>query len=142
MNTIETGLTRYLETLCALRADNLETLDAVMASDVHFADPFNDVRDIGAVKRIFRDMFENVSDVTFAVENRMLDGSVALIAWRLDGVLRGGKWAVSGASRVTLNDQGVVTEHVDYWDAARGLYETFPIIGPLLRVLRRRLQAG
>jgi hypothetical protein len=34
--------------------------------------------------------------------------------------------------------QGLVTLHRDYWDAAEELYEKLPVVGALMRWLKRR----
>jgi len=49
---------------------------------------------------------------------------------------------VAGVSRVVLADDGRVSEHIDYWDAAGELYSQFPVIGGLMRWLRRRLSVS
>jgi steroid delta-isomerase len=36
---------------------------------------------------------------------------------------------------------GRVREHVDYWDPVEGLYDSLPVLGPALRLVRRRLAA-
>ena len=46
--------------------------------------------------------------------------------------------AVRGASHLVLNEQGLVTLHRDYWDAAEELYEKLPVVGALMRWLKRR----
>jgi hypothetical protein len=34
-----------------------------------------------------------------------------------------------------------VADHRDYWDAAEELYEKLPVLGALMRLLKRRLRA-
>jgi steroid Delta-isomerase len=36
---------------------------------------------------------------------------------------------------------GLVTYHRDYWDAAEELYETLPLLGQLLRFIKKKLKA-
>ncbi len=45
---------------------------------------------------------------------------------------------VRGASLLVLDGPGLVTLHRDYWDAAEELYEKLPVVGALMRWLRRR----
>ena len=45
-----------------------------------------------------------------------------------------------GATHLVLDDQGLVTLHRDYWDAAEELYEKLPVLGALMRWLKRRAQ--
>ncbi len=37
-----------------------------------------------------------------------------------------------------LDEQGLVLDHRDYWDAAEELYEKLPGVGALMRWLKRR----
>jgi hypothetical protein len=50
--------------------------------------------------------------------------------------------SVPGMSFVRFDDQGKVVEHIDYWDPAAGIYEQLPLLGTLMRYLRRRLSAA
>lgn len=45
---------------------------------------------------------------------------------------------VRGASHLVLDAQGQVTLHRDYWDAAEELYEKLPVVGALMRWLKKR----
>ena len=45
---------------------------------------------------------------------------------------------VRGASHLVLNEQGLITMHRDYWDAAEEMYEKFPVVGSLMRWLKKR----
>lgn len=47
--------------------------------------------------------------------------------------------SIHGASHIRLAADGKITYHRDYWDAAGGLYVKLPLIGPVLRLLHRRL---
>ena len=45
---------------------------------------------------------------------------------------------IEGSSYLQLNAQGLITLHRDYWDAAQELYEKLPVLGSLMRWLKRR----
>ena len=51
---------------------------------------------------------------------------------------RGETQTVRGASHLVLDPQGLIVLHRDYWDAAEELYEKLPVVGALMRWLRRR----
>jgi hypothetical protein len=71
----------------------------------------------------------------------MCSGHTALIRWRFTCSLKGRGIDISGVSHVSFDDSGRVTAHVDYWDAAEGLYERMPLLGTVMRWLRGRLAA-
>lgn len=45
---------------------------------------------------------------------------------------------IHGGSHLQLDPSGRILVHRDYWDAAEELYEKLPLIGALMRWLRRR----
>ena len=45
---------------------------------------------------------------------------------------------VHGGTHLVFNEVGQVTLHRDYWDAAEELYEKLPVVGGLMRCLKRR----
>ncbi|MDP3310767.1 MAG: nuclear transport factor 2 family protein, partial [Polaromonas sp.] len=46
---------------------------------------------------------------------------------------------VRGTSHLKLTGAGLVSYHRDYWDAAEELYEKLPLLGSLMRWLKRRV---
>lgn len=127
---------RFLETLSPA---SLQRLPEFVHHDVHFRDPFNDVRGADAMAQVFRHMFDNVPGVAFSVQHLAIDANVCLMSWRFTGTLFGQRWAFDGTSVVLFNNDGHVTSHTDYWDAARTFYERLPVIGWLLAAIRRRI---
>jgi steroid delta-isomerase len=127
---------RYLETLTP---ESLAQLSVHVTPDVRFKDPFNDVRGVESMAAIFQHMFENIPEVRFTVRHVMAEGDNCLMTWRFEGKLRGRAWGFDGASALRFAPDGRVAEHIDYWDAAENFYEHLPLIGCLLRRIRRRL---
>ena len=46
-----------------------------------------------------------------------------------------------GASHLELADDGRIAWHRDYWDPAEEVYEKLPLLGGLMRWLKRRAAA-
>lgn len=143
-------LDAYVALLERLDRASLPELGQCLADDVRFADPFQAVNGRAAFLHVFDDLFEQVDELRFEVGARawsapLADGTrVAFLRWRLGGrlrALRGRGWTVEGVSELRFHPDGRLAAHLDFWDAAGGLYEHFPAIGPLLRWLRRRVAA-
>ena len=132
----------YCGFLRRISPENLDEMARHIAPNVHFKDPFNDVNTLADMQAIYADMFEQISDVAFDIHEQLSDGPVTVITWTLGGTLMRKPWAVDGASRLVFNEAGLLIEHVDFWDAAGGLYERFPVIGWLLGVIRRKLSVA
>jgi hypothetical protein len=111
--------------------------------DIHFVDPFNDVRGIDEVCAVFDHMFETSEAPRFVTEPPLIAGHVAFIKWRFTCRIKNRfvtkPLTIDGITEVHFDDLGRVTEHLDYWDAARQLYEELPLLGGLLRLIRSRL---
>lgn len=140
----QAGLARYIAALERLTPETLPELRLVTAPHVRFKDPFHDVSGRGAMLAVFERMFHDVQDLSFSVHHSCLaaDGETALLRWTLSGRVRalsGRPWTVEGMSEVRLDAGGLVTAHIDYWDAASSLYEHLPVIGWVLRLIRRRI---
>lgn len=139
--TVE-GFDGYCAYLERINPDNVHELHEHVSADVHFRDPFNDVHGADAMYDIFADMFEHVGDLGFSIRHRMSDGDVCVIVWTLTGRIMNRDWSVDGATQLRFSPDGRLVEHIDYWDAASGLYEKIPGIGWFMRRLRKRLEVA
>jgi len=138
----EPNLRRYTEFFERLSPDCLSQLSTVMTEDVHFVDPFNDVAGLDQVEAIFRHMFENLDHVQFTVTRSAITGesdTAGLIRWELRSMLNGQPYNIVGMSELEFAADGRVNVHIDHWDAGQQFYERIPVVGALLRLIRRRL---
>jgi limonene-1,2-epoxide hydrolase len=129
---------RYFETLDEA---SLARIDTVYAPDAYFKDPFNEVRGIEAIRRIFARMLVDVETPRFVMLETIGDERGALLTWEFHFRLRRFTRApqvVRGASHLRLAADGRIQYHRDYWDAAEELYEKLPLLGALMRWLKRR----
>ncbi|ALK90237.1 nuclear transport factor 2 family protein [Limnohabitans sp. 63ED37-2] len=132
-------LATFFETLSPQSVTQLHTVYDAQAT---FKDPFNEVQGLPEIERIFRHMYVALDQPHFVVTGQVVDGSQAFLTWefrfrfkRFDTTTL---QAVRGASHVVFNEQGLVTMHRDYWDAAEELYEKLPVLGGVMRWLKKR----
>jgi hypothetical protein len=138
---VRRGANAYVAFFEALTPDTLADLPKVAAADVRFRDPFNDVVGIDALRTVFDAMFRDLRSPRFRVSHTAFDDDVCLMRWSLTAEWRFGDLTIEGMSTLRFDDSGRVTEHVDYWDAGSAVYEQVPVIGRLIRVIRKRLAA-
>lgn len=107
-----------------------------------FKDPFNEVTGVPAIERIFQHMFGALDQPRFVITAQVLQGAQCFLTWEFrfgfKGHQRGVTQVIQGATHLTLSDGGQITLHRDYWDAAEELYEKLPLLGSLMRWLKRR----
>jgi steroid delta-isomerase len=138
--TYETELERLVEFYENLSMASLAHLPAIYARDARFKDPFNEVRGIEPITTILRHMYDQVDEPRVVVDTRVLQGADAFLAWhftfRMKRFSHARQW-IRGASHFRFNAAGQVAVHRDYWDAAEELYEKLPVVGGLMRWLKR-----
>lgn len=127
-----------------LTPQSLDGLAEHYAADARFKDPFNDVRGHAAIRGIFAHMFARLHAPRFEVTAALQQGQQAFVTWTFHFALRSAPQqplTIQGATHLELDDQGRVSLHRDYWDAAEELYEKLPLLGALMRWLKRRVNA-
>ncbi|MCK6408790.1 nuclear transport factor 2 family protein [Thauera sp.] len=132
-------LARFYE---ALAPANLAALDALYAPGARFKDPFNEVTGTAAIRRIFAHMFATTDAPRFVVTDCIEQGEQAMLGWEFHFVLRGRALIVRGVTHLRFDADGRVVLHRDYWDAAEELYEQLPLLGGVMRLIKRRLSAS
>ena len=124
---------------------DLATIGQFYAPQARFKDPFNEVQGVPAIQGIFAHMFEALEQPRFVVTGRVVQGQQCFLTWdflfAFKDFHKGVTETVHGASHLVLDAQGQVTLLRDDWDAAEELYEKLPVVGALMRWLRRRVNS-
>ncbi len=123
--------------------EDVARIGEIYAADAYFRDPFNEVRGVAAIARVYAHMFEQLDECRFVITDTVVEVDSALLVWVFTFRIR--RWrrarhrlfTVLRTSNSLLD--GKVGYHRDYWDAAEELYAKLPFIGPVLRFLRRKL---
>ncbi|WP_313953661.1 nuclear transport factor 2 family protein [Accumulibacter sp.] len=129
-----------------LSAESLARFPEFYADDAFFKDPFNQVRGVAPIQRIFAHLFRQVGEARFVVSERLLADNGAMLVWEMHFRLparrgQGPPQLIRGVSHLKFDGEGKVVWHRDYWDAAEELYAKLPAIGWLMRFLQRKLAA-
>lgn len=134
-------LDRFLEVYQQLRLETLPLLDEVYAADVVFEDPLHRVAGLAELRRYFARMYEGVEDIRFDFGSVLQSGDEAMLTWTMHlrhRRLRPGEaLALPGATHLRWTDK--VHYHRDYFDAGALLYERLPLLGGVVRAIRRRV---
>jgi ketosteroid isomerase-like protein len=133
------AIARYFESLAPA---DIARLGDFYASDARFKDPFNQVQGIDAIAGVYRHMFTALDTPRFTITNRIVDGTQLFLVWEFSFRFRrfhaGKEQKIHGGSHLVLDEAGLISLHRDYWDAAEELYEKLPLLGSLMRWLKKR----
>lgn len=121
---------------------SVSQLGQYYAEQAWFKDPFNEVTGHAPIRRIFGHMFEQVHEPRFVIIESVEQGDAAFLTWEFRFRMKRFDTAklqvVRGASHLRFDADGRVSYHRDYWDAAEELYEKLPLVGSLMRFLKRQ----
>jgi ketosteroid isomerase-like protein len=128
-----------------LNVDSVGRFAEFYTEDAYFKDPFNEVRGVPAIERIFSHMFRQVMEPRFVVTESIVAENGAMLVWELYYRVRlwgrGEAQVMRGVSHLRFAADGRVDYHRDYWDTGEELYMKVPGLGSLMRGLRRALAA-
>ena len=140
---LDAAVAAYEAYFAGLTHDNVTDLRNLATADMRFRDPFNDVQGIDKVIRLLQMSFEDTEGLRFEFFDRAVSGQICYYRWRClftpKRMPKSGIWTFDGMSEVAFDPQGRVVSHIDHWDASTQFYARLPVVGGIIRLLRRRL---
>lgn len=135
-------VTRFFETF---GPNDLGHIKDYYCKDALFKDPFNEVQGVDAIAKIFSHMFDALNQPRFVITQKVQQGAHCFVTWDFLFAMRQYQsdttQTIKGASHLVFQlEEGVwrIAVHRDYWDAAEELYEKLPLVGALMRWLKKR----
>lgn len=141
--TNQNHLDRIIRFFESVTPGNVGKLAELYSANAYFKDPFNEVKGLAAIIAIFEHMFEQVDEPRFMITRSLLQGDDAFIVWDFNFHMKVTRTqqCIHGASHLRFGHDQKVEYHRDYWDAAEELYEKIPVLGSLVRFLKRRVRS-
>jgi ketosteroid isomerase-like protein len=124
-----------------LAPESLAQLPDFYAEDTFFKDPFHEFRSREKLHHVYAEMFRVLQSPRFAITSVLREGDQAFLVWDMSFAVRGRPMCIHGSTHLVFAADGRVAAHRDYWDAAAEVYEKLPVLGWLLRTIRKRVQA-
>jgi len=123
-----------------ISVESVDQLIQLYSPDARFKDPFNLVFGRDAIRDIFLKMFEQVDSPQFVIREVLQQESSACLLWEFKFKFK--RWdtsekSLTGVSWLQFDHTNLVSSHTDYWDPTEGIYEHLPLIGSLMRGLKK-----
>lgn len=132
---------RLQQVFSQLNASNIDLLEQVYADNIQFEDPAHKINGLENFKSYCANLYQNVTSCTFSFKNVSYCTGGASLEWDMllqHPKLNGGKvFSVPGVSIIRYEDK--IYSHRDYFDLGAMLYEQLPLIGGLIRMIKRKL---
>jgi len=120
-----------------------DTVDSVYASDGWLYDTLVLHQGIEEIRPYFIKTAERAAGVRVQILDILRKGPDFYIKWSMDidwSSFKKGRTTTSyGMSHLRFNQAGQVVMHYDFWDAANGFFEHIPVVGHLIRWIKRKV---
>jgi hypothetical protein len=104
------------------------------ADDIYFRDIIQGIHGIEEFTAMTKRLTERSKDLKMNIVNAFMEGNIVFMEWEM--TLSFKKYPSSilyGASRLTLNDQGLISEQRDYYDLWGDIFDNIPRFGKIYR---------
>ncbi len=119
---------------------SLSKIKAIYDEDARFSDPIHEIQGIESIERYFSSVMAGVTTCRFDFDRVTEMEGQAFLQWRMRFLhprLAKHEICVKGISVIEFKEK--VIAHVDYYDVGEMLYEHIPLVGRVIRRLKRRL---
>lgn len=134
-------LQKFITTYSELGTKDFSVLSEIYATEVEFVDPLHRISGLDSLVRYFEHLYTNVASCQFAIEHVIESEQEAALYWTMTYQhkrLNGGKAiSVEGHSHLKA-ENGLVLYHRDYLDVGAMLYEHVPLLGNVIRTIKKR----
>jgi ketosteroid isomerase-like protein len=120
---------------------SLSRLPEFYTDDAFFKDPFHELQSREQLRHLYSEMFRTLEQPRFEILNTVREGHQAFLIWDMTFSVHGRPMHIHGSSHLVFAEDGRVSAHHDYWDAAEEIYEKLPALGWLIRTIKKRIQA-
>ena len=130
-------INNYLNLFSNLNKENIKKFDDLVVKDIIFIDPFNNIKGLDDFKNIFYHMFDTVEEPKFDIVDYAQNKDHIFLKWKMTFYAFKASQTIEGMSDITLNKEGKVISHLDYWDSLNGIFIKLPFLGFLYTISLR-----
>ena len=130
-------INNYLNLFSNLNKENIKKFDDLVVKDIIFIDPFNNIKGLDNFKNIFYHMFNTVEEPKFDIVDYAQNKDHIFLKWKMTFYAFKASQTIEGMSDITLNKEGKVISHLDYWDSLNGIFIKLPFLGFLYKISLR-----
>ena len=128
---------KFIHFLENFSSETLVELESIYHEDISYIDPINKGQGIEHLRLIMQDLLKVFRNVKFKLLETSGDKQLAFVCWEMTYRFRGKNYLINGVSKLDFDASGKVIKHEDYWDASFPLYGTFPLLGLLMKAIKR-----
>lgn len=110
------------------------------APEINFTDTVQEIRGIEDFAAMVKRLAQRSNELRMQVLRAVMEGNVIFVEWEMTILFRKTRTSVlHGASRLTLNDDGKITEQRDYYDLWGDIFDNIPGVRKPYRKLIKKI---
>jgi hypothetical protein len=141
MHTRSEKLRHFFQTLSK---DTLAQVMDIYDQNVTFRDPVHELHGAKAIQDYYKGLYQNVDSISFDFQGEVIQEDQHVLIWNMQLTtpkLNSGKpYSVPGNSWIRFNAQDQIVYHQDFFDMGDFVYERIPLLGGLVRMVKKRMQ--
>jgi hypothetical protein len=127
---------KYFE---ALHQSSIDDLNKFYHPDIRFHDPINTLHGLDQVKAHFIKLNANLHHGSLTFNEIIRDGNQCALSYTMNLNIRKPAKSIAVPGCCTLKiSKGLIIEHTDYFDLGLLIYEHIPLIGIIIKKLKRK----
>lgn len=117
-------------------------LHEIYADPVIFTDPIHQIRGIENLKKYFSKLNENLLEGSFQFTDESIRENTVYLQWEMRVKLKRPKQTVKAIGISVLIVEEKIISQRDYFDAGELFYENIPVLGSIIRFLKRKIASS
>ncbi|MEN9435293.1 MAG: hypothetical protein RLZZ422_2882 [Pseudomonadota bacterium] len=137
---LPSALQSFVNTYESLEKGQWQRLATIYANDIIFQDPLHRIEGLPALTRYFESLYTHLNYCRFQVLNTCHQDQQAFVTWTMQyshpRLNAGREVLVEGVSHLQFQEK--IVFHRDYVDLGQMLYEHIPLVGTVIKTIKRR----
>lgn len=111
------------------------------AEPLYFNDTIHTYRTVPDLAKYLQKTADRVVSLKGQVDDVAINGDNAYVRWTMTFQVKEDSKPLTsvGITHLRFNEAGKIILHQDYWDGVEGLYHSIPVLGSMLKGVRKRL---
>jgi len=122
-----------------MQVGDTSRLEEIYADQVIFIDPIHQIRGIENLKKYFAKLNENLLEGSFQFTDEAISENTVYLHWEMKVKLKRPKQTVKASGISVLMVEEKIISQRDYFDAGELFYENIPVLGSIIRFLKRKI---
>lgn len=120
--------------------DNSSVLDEIYSNNIVFVDPIHEISGLETLKKYFNSLNNNLIEGSFLFTDESTVDNKTYLSWEMNLKLKRPRQNVkaTGISMLTIEEEKIVKQR-DFFDAGEMFYENIPILGTIIRFLKKKI---